>query len=53
MQTQLSVTPLHTAVQIDIDRDLVWIAMVGMAEPSRMGVRHLIQDLNRAGIDGE
>ncbi len=37
--------------EIDIEQDLVWIGMVGMAEPIRLGVRHLIQDLNRAGID--
>jgi Ca2+-transporting ATPase len=36
---------------IETEQDLIWIGMVGMAEPIRMGVGNLIKDLHRAGIE--
>jgi Ca2+-transporting ATPase len=35
---------------IETEQDLIWIGMVGMAEPIRAGVGNLIKDLHRAGI---
>jgi Ca2+-transporting ATPase len=35
----------------ETEKDLIWIGMVGMAEPIRMGVGNLINDLHRAGIE--
>jgi Ca2+-transporting ATPase len=35
---------------IDTEQDLIWIGMIGMAEPIRTGVGRLIKDLHRAGI---
>jgi Ca2+-transporting ATPase len=37
--------------KIEIEQDLIWIGMVGMAEPIRVGVRSLIEDLHRIGIE--
>jgi len=37
--------------QIEIEQDLVWIGMIGMAEPIRIGVANLIGDLHQAGIE--
>jgi Ca2+-transporting ATPase len=36
---------------IESEQDLIWIGMVGMAEPIRAGVRALMEDLHRAGIE--
>jgi Ca2+-transporting ATPase len=34
-----------------IERDLIWLGMVAMADPIRKGVREAIQAFHRAGID--
>jgi Ca2+-transporting ATPase len=36
--------------KIELEQDLIWIGLVGMAEPIRLGVKALIADLQRAGI---
>ena len=37
--------------RIETEQDLIWIGLIGMAEPIRMGVSNLISDLHRAGIE--
>jgi Ca2+-transporting ATPase len=34
----------------ETEQDLIWLGMIGMAEPIRTGVGNLIKDLHRAGI---
>jgi Ca2+-transporting ATPase len=37
--------------KIETERHLIWLGMIGMAEPIRVGVGSLIKDLQRAGIE--
>mgnify|MGYP001822022353 CR=1 FL=1 len=36
---------------IETEQDLIWLGMIGMAEPIRAGVGNLMKDLHRAGIE--
>ena len=36
---------------IETEQDLIWLGMIGMAEPIRAGGGNLMKDLHRAGIE--
>jgi P-type Ca2+ transporter type 2C len=41
----------HTHNGNDQESDLIWLGLVGMADPIRKGVKELIADFHQAGID--
>ena len=45
------VHPDHTEDQCDAERGLIWLGLVGMADPIRKGVKELIPLFHQAGID--
>lgn len=48
----LAIAYRHLAPQEDYDeQDLIWLGLVGLADPIREGVPELIADFHRAGID--